>query len=53
MRGLTVLLGSTLGSGLGWWAGSPMGIFGSVTLSAVGSGVGFYIARRLWNEYLP
>ncbi len=47
------MLGSILIGGLGWWAGSPLGIFASVTLSAVGSGVGVYVVRRLWNEYLP
>lgn len=53
MRGLAVLLGSTIGGALGWWVGSPAGIFGSMTLSAVGSGVGLYLVRRLWNEYMP
>jgi hypothetical protein len=53
MKALAVMLGSVLIGGLGWWAGSPLGIFGSVTLSAVGSGVGIYLVRRLWNEYLP
>ena len=53
MKALAVMLGSALIGGLGWWAGSPLGIFASVTLSAVGSGVGIYLVRRLWNEYLP
>lgn len=53
MKGLTVMLGSTIFGGLGWWAGSPLGIFASVTLSAIGSGVGIYVVRRFWNEYLP
>ena len=53
MKALSVMLGSALIGGLGWWAGSPLGIFASVTLSAVGSGVGIYLVRRLWNEYLP
>ena len=47
------MLGTSIGGGLGWWMGSPMGIFGSVALSAVGSGLGLYLVRRLWNEYLP
>jgi hypothetical protein len=53
MKGLAVMLGSAVIGGLGWWAGSPLGLFGSITLSAVGSGVGIYVVRRLWNEYLP
>ncbi len=53
MKGLAVMLGSAIIGGIGWWAGSPMGIGGSVVLSAVGSGVGIYVVRRLWNEYLP
>lgn len=53
MKGLAVMLGSILIGGLGWWAGSPIGLFASVTLSAIGSGVGIYVVRRLWNEYLP
>ncbi|HEU6450342.1 MAG TPA: hypothetical protein VFT57_02915 [Gemmatimonadaceae bacterium] len=53
MKALAVMLGSALIGGLGWWAGSPLGIFASVTLSAVGSGLGIYLVRRLWNEYLP
>jgi hypothetical protein len=53
VKALAVMLGSALIGGLGWWAGSPLGIFASVTLSAVGSGLGIYLVRRLWNEYLP
>jgi hypothetical protein len=53
VKGFAVMIGTSIGGGLGWWAGSPLGIFGSVALSAVGSGLGLYFVRRLWNEYLP
>jgi hypothetical protein len=53
MKGLAVMLGSAIIGGIGWWAGTPLGIGGSVRLSAGGSGVGIYVVRRLWKEYLP
>ncbi len=53
MKGLAVMLGSAILGGLGWWAGSPLGVFGSATLSAVGSGLGIYVVRRPWNESVP
>jgi len=52
MRGLVVTVIMTVGGWLGWWLGDFLGLFGAVTLSMVGTGVGLYYGRRL-VQYLP
>lgn len=52
MRGIFALLGTTLLGSLGWWLGDFAGVYGAVILSAIGSGVGLYYARRLFDEWL-
>lgn len=51
VKRVLVLVGTTLGSSLGWWLGSPGGLFGSFIVSMIGFGVGMYcgaqFARRL------
>ena len=44
-------VGATLGGAIGWWLGNLVGIMTAVILSAVGTGVGIYAARRLADEY--
>lgn len=51
MKKLLVLLASTVGSYLGWWLGTPGGIFGSFIASVVGFGVGMWLGARLANRY--
>jgi len=46
VKKLVVLMGTTLGSSLGWWLGSPGGIMGSFIVSMIGFGVGMYYAAR-------
>jgi hypothetical protein len=47
VKKLLGLVGTTLGSGLGWWLGSPGGIMGSFIVSMIGFGVGMYSGARL------
>ncbi len=51
MKKLLVLVGTALGSSLGWWLGEAGGIMGRFILSMIGLGVGMYfgaqLARRL------
>ena len=42
----TVVLGT-----LGWYVGSPVGLFTAFVLSMVGTGVGLYAARRLAERW--
>jgi hypothetical protein len=47
MTRLLVLVGSTLGSAVGWWLGARVGIMTAFMLSVVGLGVGIWGGRRL------
>lgn len=47
MKKLFVFIGSTGGSYLGWWLGTPGGIFGSFVVSMVGLGAGMWAGARL------
>ncbi len=53
MRKLLVLVGSTAGSYLGWYLGSPGGLFGSFIVSMVGLGVGTWYGAKLAKRYEP
>jgi hypothetical protein len=46
------MLGMTIGSAAGWWAGQHVGMMTAFFLSIVGSGVGLYAVRRLAADYL-
>jgi hypothetical protein len=52
MRGIFATLGTFLAGSLGWAIGQRMGLVTAVILSAVGSGVGLYWGRRLFDEWL-
>lgn len=53
VKKLLVLLVSTVGSYLGWWLGTPGGLFGSFMLSVVGLGVGMWYGARLAKRLEP
>jgi hypothetical protein len=53
MKTLLVLVTSTLGSAVGWWLGTPGGLFGSFVLSVVGLGVGIWYGARLAERFAP
>ncbi len=53
MRGTLAFIGTTVGGAVGWWIGANVGIITAVTLSAVGSGVGLYYARRVADNVIP
>ncbi|HET9065531.1 MAG TPA: hypothetical protein VFN22_06925 [Gemmatimonadales bacterium] len=46
MTRLLWLIGSTVRGAVGWWAGSVLGIWGSVMLGVVGTAAGVYWARQ-------
>ena len=52
MKRVMVLLGSTLGSYLGWWAGAPIGMGTAFVLSMVGLGFGMYFGARAATRLL-
>jgi apolipoprotein N-acyltransferase len=43
---IMVLLGATVGGGIGWWLGSHFGIMTGFFLSVIGTAAGVYFARR-------
>ena len=51
MKKLLVLVGSTLGSALGWWLGARVGIMTAFTVSMVGLGVGIWVGARLARNF--
>ena len=46
------MLGMTVGSAVGWWAGQHVGMMTAFMLSTVGSGVGFYAVRRVASDWM-
>lgn len=52
MKKLSILLGVTLFSWIGWWLGEPFGMMTAYILSFLGSLVGVYIACRINRDYL-
>lgn len=51
MKKLLILLGTTVGSGIGWWLGDGFGIMTSFILSMVGFGVGMWFGARIARNY--
>jgi hypothetical protein len=52
MRGIFSTLGVCLLGSIGWAMGMWVGIGTAVVLSAIGSGVGLYYGRKLFDEWL-
>ncbi|HET7584678.1 MAG TPA: hypothetical protein VFK13_07220 [Gemmatimonadaceae bacterium] len=52
MRRLLSMIGATVGSAVGWWAGAHVGTMTAFTLGMVGTGAGIYAALRIAREYL-
>lgn len=53
MRGMIGMIGTTVGSGIGWWLGAHVGMMTAFAASTVGTGVGLYAARRWCDAHLP
>lgn len=51
VKKLFVFIGSTGGSYLGWWLGTPGGVFGSFVVSMVGLGAGMWAGARLADHF--
>lgn len=45
-------VGMVIGSSIGGWLGGQFGLMSMVILSAVGAGAGFYLGRKLLNDFL-
>jgi hypothetical protein len=52
VRGLFSFLGTLVAGSAGWWLGDLWCLEAAVVLSAVGSGVGLYWGRRLFDDWL-
>lgn len=46
------LTGATVGGAIGWWLGAKVGLMTAVVLSAAGTAIGVYYARRFVMENL-
>ena len=51
MKKLFVLLGSTIGSALGWWLGARIGLMTAFLVSMVGLGVGMWMGARYAQRF--
>lgn len=51
MTKLVVMIGSTIGSSLGWWAGARIGLMSAFIASMIGLGLGIYVARQFAQRY--
>jgi uncharacterized membrane protein YeaQ/YmgE (transglycosylase-associated protein family) len=47
MKKMLGFIGATVGGGIGWWAGAPVGTMTAFMLSIVGTGLGIYVGKRL------
>lgn len=52
MRGVFSTIGTFVVGSLGWALGQLVGLGTAVVLSAIGSGVGLYYGRKLFDEWL-
>lgn len=51
MRRIVSVVGTAVGSGIGWWLGARVGPMTAVCLSALGAGAGLYAGIRFWDRY--
>lgn len=51
MKKLLVLVGTTLGSAVGWWLGADFGIMTAFILSMIGFGLGMWGGARLARDW--
>jgi hypothetical protein len=52
MRKIFATLGTFLLGSIGWAVGNLVGLGTAVVLSAIGSGLGLYWGRKLFDEWL-
>lgn len=52
MRGIFSTLGTFLVGSVGWAIGQRVGLGTALILGSIGSGVGMYYGRKLFNEWL-
>ena len=48
---LVVLIATTVGGAIGWWAGAKIGLMTAFFVSMVGTGLGLYYGKRIANHY--
>ena len=52
MRGIIVLIGISIGGGVGWWLGSLIGFTTAIILSSIGSGFGLFYTRKILKDHM-
>ncbi|MCI0331238.1 MAG: hypothetical protein L0196_09930 [candidate division Zixibacteria bacterium] len=52
MRWLFGSLGAFIVGWLGWWLGAKVNLVTAFIVSMVGTGVGLYLGRKLFQDYL-
>jgi hypothetical protein len=53
MKRLIGLIGASMGSALGWWIGSQIGLMTAFLVSTLLTGLGLYYATRIARQLLP
>ena len=46
------IMGAMIGGWVGWWLGRNIGLMTGFLLGVFGSGVGYYMLRRLPRDYM-
>jgi len=46
MKKMFIVASCGVGSWIGWWLGGQINIWGALVLSAIGTGLGLYLARK-------
>ena len=53
MNWLIIMVGTSIGGGIGWWLGARFDIMTAFILSMVGTAVSYYYCRRFITEHMP
>jgi uncharacterized membrane protein YbhN (UPF0104 family) len=51
MKRFLAFVGMTVGSYVGWWLGSQVGFVTACFASVLGTALGLYAGRRVWQRY--
>lgn len=53
VKKILILVGTTVGSSIGWWLGAYAGTMTAYMLSMVGLGIGMWVGARMAKQYEP
>jgi hypothetical protein len=53
MKAMLNFVGMTIGGWIGWELGGMVSVFTAYMVSAVGTGIGLYVAQRVMKQLMP